>query len=127
MAVVRDPSFWRRFSMAVHLDEEHADGAPATSSSESTSSSRSRPQLKHAESWLERQQKKSKRRTCICWLFWMCFFGFVAGVVIVVLWLKTSGLLDGKHDGRGSAAQAANTVTPIPGTGQGNGMGGTGR
>lgn len=43
MAVVRDPQFWRRFSMAVHLDEEK--GAIADHISTSTSSSKS--QLKH--------------------------------------------------------------------------------
>jgi len=37
MAVVRDPSFWKRFSMAVHLDEERN---AAVSSSD-------RPELKH--------------------------------------------------------------------------------
>lgn len=26
MAGVRDPAFWRRFSVAVHLDEEKAGG-----------------------------------------------------------------------------------------------------
>ena len=30
MAVVRDPSFWKRFSMAVHLDEEQTPGLKHT-------------------------------------------------------------------------------------------------
>jgi hypothetical protein len=28
MAGVRDPAFWKRFSMAVHLDEENAQNHP---------------------------------------------------------------------------------------------------
>jgi hypothetical protein len=28
MAGVRDPAFWKRFSMAVHLDEENAQNRP---------------------------------------------------------------------------------------------------
>jgi len=83
MAVVRDPAFWRRFSMAVHLDEE----------SQQAQSPQGRPELKHSESWLARQQQKSSRRTCICWIFWLCFAGLVAGVVIVVLFLKARGIL----------------------------------
>jgi hypothetical protein len=35
MAVVRDPAFWRRFSMAVHLDEE-------------AQNPQARPELKHS-------------------------------------------------------------------------------
>jgi hypothetical protein len=46
-----------------------------------------------SNSWLERQQQKKSRRTCICWIFWLCFFGLVAGVVLVVLWMTTSGPL----------------------------------
>ncbi|OCK87354.1 uncharacterized protein K441DRAFT_691216 [Cenococcum geophilum 1.58] len=78
MAVVRDPAFWRRFSMAVHLDEE---------------AQTARPELKHSQSWLARQQAKRSRRTCICWIFWLCFFGLVAGIVIVILYLKATGIL----------------------------------
>ncbi|OCK76073.1 hypothetical protein K432DRAFT_307160 [Lepidopterella palustris CBS 459.81] len=69
MAVVRDPAFWRRFSMAVHRDEEAHN------------------------SWLARQNQKRSRRTCICWIFWLCFFGLVAGLVITILWLKSAGIL----------------------------------
>ncbi|KAF1816702.1 hypothetical protein P152DRAFT_470690 [Eremomyces bilateralis CBS 781.70] len=81
MAAIRDPAFWHRFSIAVHNDEAH-------------SSNNTRPELKHSDSWLERQQQKRSRRTCICWIFWFCFLVFVAALVITIIWLKTSGKLD---------------------------------
>jgi hypothetical protein len=37
MANVRDPAFWRRFSLAVHLDEEQ-NTTPDTQSASSTGS-----------------------------------------------------------------------------------------
>ncbi|KAF2492309.1 hypothetical protein BU16DRAFT_564765 [Lophium mytilinum] len=80
MAVVRDPAFWRRFSMAVHLDEE-------------AQNPQARPELKHSDSWLARQKTKSSRRTFICWIFWLVFAGLVAGIVIVVLFLKAKGII----------------------------------
>jgi hypothetical protein len=43
MANVRDPAFWRRFSMAVHLDEEQN----TTPDTKSASSNGSRPSIKH--------------------------------------------------------------------------------
>jgi len=86
MAAVRDPAFWKRFSMAVHLDEEQAASQPST-----PAIGLSRPGLKHADSWLERQQaKKIKSRWTIC----MSVFGFAALITIIILvlvWL-------GRHD-----------------------------
>lgn len=44
MALVRDPMFWRRFSRAIHLDEEakalspHPESKPVAGSGETTSS-----------------------------------------------------------------------------------------
>ncbi|KAK5165699.1 uncharacterized protein LTR77_008622 [Saxophila tyrrhenica] len=84
MAGVRDPAFWKRFSTAVHLDEENANT------------------LKHSDSWLARQNRKRSRRTCICWIFWLCFLLLVAAIVGVIVWLVQSDLLasgDGDEDG----------------------------
>ncbi|KAF2469161.1 uncharacterized protein BDR25DRAFT_372351 [Lindgomyces ingoldianus] len=47
----------------------------------------------HRESWLEQQRKKKSKRTCMCWIFWLVFMGLVAGIVIVVLWLKGRGVI----------------------------------
>ncbi|KAF2662036.1 hypothetical protein K491DRAFT_687020 [Lophiostoma macrostomum CBS 122681] len=80
MAMVRDPAFWKRFSLAVHLDEEAQAQA-------------SRPELKHSESWLEEQQRKKSKRTCMCWGFWLVFFAFVAGIVVTILLLKSKGII----------------------------------
>jgi len=79
MALIRDPAFWRRFSVAVHLDEEA--GTHPTMASPSSSH-----ELKHADSWLARQRRKKHRRTCICWAFWIIFPLTIAAVVIVI-WL----------------------------------------
>ncbi|KIV97313.1 hypothetical protein PV10_01075 [Exophiala mesophila] len=83
MAGVRDPAFWRRFSMAVHLDEEKAN----ISDAQSTSSSSSRLTLKHTDTWLERNRRKQRRT---CYLGWFIAIGFattIAGIVVVLLWL----------------------------------------
>jgi len=44
MAVVRDPAFWRRFSMAVHLDEEAQTAKPELKHSYVIPQPRSHPQ-----------------------------------------------------------------------------------
>ncbi|KAF2198414.1 hypothetical protein GQ43DRAFT_163094 [Delitschia confertaspora ATCC 74209] len=75
---VRDPAFWRRFSVAVHQDEE---------------AQANRPDLKHTDSWLERQRQKESRRACMCWVFWLCFIAVIAGVVIAMLYLKSRGII----------------------------------
>lgn len=43
MATVRDPAFWRRFSVAVHLDEEASSPTPA----KTLSNTASYPELNH--------------------------------------------------------------------------------
>ncbi|KAK4552902.1 hypothetical protein LTR86_010034 [Recurvomyces mirabilis] len=83
-SVPRDPAFWKRFSTAVHLDEESGYG---------------RPELKHSDSWLARQRRKESRRKCVCPICWLLFFVFVAAVIGVVIWLLKSGLLNNVHIG----------------------------
>ncbi|KXT01643.1 hypothetical protein AC579_1140 [Pseudocercospora musae] len=87
MAGVRDPAFWKRFSTAVHLDEEQAASG-----------------LKHQDSWLDRQNRKKSRRSCICWSFWLSFFVLVAGVVGVILWMLSTGMVGSGGDGDGDAS-----------------------
>ncbi|EMC99848.1 hypothetical protein BAUCODRAFT_119418 [Baudoinia panamericana UAMH 10762] len=93
MAAVRDPAFWKRFSTAVHLDEQK------------------RPELKHSDSWLERQQRKTARRRWICPLFWLAFLIIIAAIVAVIIWLLKSGVLNGLHLG-GEPVTALSTSTP---------------
>jgi hypothetical protein len=45
------------------------------------------------ESWLEEQQRKKSKRTCMCWGFWLVFFAFVAGIVVTILLLKSKGII----------------------------------
>ncbi|KAF2090151.1 hypothetical protein K490DRAFT_54554 [Saccharata proteae CBS 121410] len=101
MALVRDPAFWKRFSVAVHQDEEVAAAALAHDQQQQQQAQPDKKQTKvsareprHSDSWLERQKQKRARRTAICWAFWIGFFAFVAGVVVLVLWLKKSGAFE---------------------------------
>ncbi|KAI6859220.1 hypothetical protein KC343_g4576 [Hortaea werneckii] len=102
MAVPRDPAFWKRFSMAVHMDEEKGApeyryvphfglsyGAGRKYSRLTRGSTRA-----HSDSWLLRERKKKSKRTCICWTFWVIFFIFIAAIVAIIIWLLKSGVLD---------------------------------
>ncbi|KAF2841064.1 hypothetical protein M501DRAFT_971739 [Patellaria atrata CBS 101060] len=77
MGNVLDPNFWRRFSAAVHQDEEAQ-----------------KARTRGGNSWLERQKRKKSRRTYICWTFWLCFAILVAGLVAVIIWLKNKGVFN---------------------------------
>ncbi|KAK4504369.1 hypothetical protein PRZ48_005285 [Zasmidium cellare] len=90
MSGVRDPAFWKRFSVAVHMDEEQG------------------PEPKHSDSWLARQKKKESRRTYICWIFWLCFLALIAAVVAVIIWLLSSGVLEGKSGGGSVSSTTTN-------------------
>lgn len=138
MGLVRDPAFWRRFSTAVHLDEESKAPYYATTTSIPSPGT---PPLKRQDSWLARQEGKKRRRTYICWAFWLGFAGLVAGIVIVVLWLKASGVLDHLFDkvvdmvepGTSATATATPSVSPSTSVGSsptatpGSGGGAVGR
>jgi len=50
------------------------------------------------ESWLDRQKAKQSRRALICWVFWLCLLVFTAGITLLVMWLKASGILGGKKE-----------------------------
>ncbi|KAL6706958.1 hypothetical protein ACN47E_004908 [Coniothyrium glycines] len=79
--VVRDPNFWRRFSIAVHQDD--------LAKEELTK----RPEMKHSASWLESQRRKKRQRSCMCWLFWGTVMLLVAGAVAAVVVLRKKGVL----------------------------------
>ncbi|RMZ87900.1 hypothetical protein DV736_g4872, partial [Chaetothyriales sp. CBS 134916] len=85
MAVVRDPAFWRRFSMAVHQDEEKGSFAD----NQSASTGYSKQGLKHTDSWLERTRKK-QRRAWICggMIALLVAAAIVAAVFVVMYVLK---------------------------------------
>ncbi|PNS15712.1 hypothetical protein CAC42_4164 [Sphaceloma murrayae] len=89
MATVRDPAFWKRFSTAVHLNDVESTAGSAAS----TPSLSKRPTLDHQDSWLARQEKKKKKRTVICWLFWIGILVFGAIVTGVVIYLINSGTM----------------------------------
>ncbi|KAJ5177347.1 uncharacterized protein N7500_000046 [Penicillium coprophilum] len=67
MALVRDPYFWKRFSTAVHMDEESKAANQGT-------------KTKHdAASWLSSEQRKSKRS-----IIWGCVIFLVVVLIIIV-------------------------------------------
>lgn len=111
MAVPRDPAFWKRFSTAVHMDEEAAQSPDFKQIHQyvpplpfpSSHTHIPYPLLflsdpftdfffsHFRDSWLARQQRKSSRRTWVCYGFWISFMIIVAAVVIVIIWLLNNG------------------------------------
>ncbi|KIW69972.1 hypothetical protein PV04_02284 [Phialophora macrospora] len=88
MAAVQDPAFWKRFSVAVHQqDEEKAH----MSDGRSMSTVSSTPQLKHTGSWLERNQRKQRRTRIFGWLIAFSFVIVIAAIVLVLLWFSKVG------------------------------------
>ena len=47
----------------------------------------------HSDSWLESQNKKSRQRTYMCWVFWMMFLVVVVGAIVTVLILRGKGII----------------------------------
>ncbi|KAF2723520.1 hypothetical protein K431DRAFT_301770 [Polychaeton citri CBS 116435] len=76
----RDPLFWKRFSTAVHFDEEHGR------------------EQKAPDTWLARQNSKRHRVTTICWIFWFIFLCLVVAIVIVVAWMVSQGYFSRSAD-----------------------------
>lgn len=94
MAVTRDPAFWRRFSMAVHQDEEKHPVAPNSTSkspSPSSSSSRSQGKVKIEETWLERNARKRRQSHLFGWLIALGFTVVICALVLVLLWYLKAG------------------------------------
>ncbi|KGO69810.1 hypothetical protein PITC_042730 [Penicillium italicum] len=85
MALVRDPYFWKRFSTAVHMDEESKAIDQGTQTKQEPSS------------WLDRERRKSKRS--IIWGF-VIFFGVVLVIIIgvVMWWLAKNNWLQPRPD-----------------------------
>ncbi|KAJ6018228.1 hypothetical protein N7451_001607 [Penicillium sp. IBT 35674x] len=79
MALVRDPYFWKRFSTAVHLDEE----AKGTTEAEIVTPITEKAQ----DSWLERERRKSKKSLIWGFIIFFCIVLLVTGGVIV-WWLS---------------------------------------
>ncbi|KAJ6104061.1 hypothetical protein N7523_010381 [Penicillium sp. IBT 18751x] len=75
MALVRDPYFWKRFSTAVHLDEEAKSASTLDLES---------MQKRQADNWLERERQKSKRS--LIWGFVIFIFIILIVVGGVIVW-----------------------------------------
>ncbi|KAJ5558012.1 hypothetical protein N7535_009503 [Penicillium sp. DV-2018c] len=85
MALVRDPYFWKRFSTAVHLDEE------------AKASEQNSPIKRERQSWLSRQRRKRKRSIIYGFII---FFGVVLLAVagVVIWWLAKNNWLQPRID-----------------------------
>jgi len=81
-AVPRDPAFWKRFSVAIHLEEDKPKSSGASASSYDDPK---------ADDWLEGQRRK-ERRSCrnICFSV-LGLVIFLALVVGVIIWLARHG------------------------------------
>ncbi|KAH0281545.1 hypothetical protein KCU91_g179, partial [Aureobasidium melanogenum] len=81
MAVPRDPNFWKRFSYAVHQDEE--------------------AQLNQkSETWLNStRRKKHHSYARICCLFWILLICIIAIIVVILLILVKTHTFQKIHIG----------------------------
>ncbi|CAI7663352.1 hypothetical protein N7509_008004 [Penicillium cosmopolitanum] len=77
MALVRDPYFWKRFSTAVHRDDQ----AKTQSQLDLEQAIKKQP-----DSWLERERQKRKRSLICGFIIFFCIILAVTGGV-VVWWL----------------------------------------
>ncbi|PWY77068.1 hypothetical protein BO70DRAFT_397956 [Aspergillus heteromorphus CBS 117.55] len=84
MALVRDPAFWRRFSLAIHLDEE-AKGSDEHKDAHLWSNN-----------WIKKQRQKRKRTLLYGFLIFLIIVLICAGIVVVILWLKSRNWLQEK-------------------------------
>ncbi|KAI4156066.1 MAG: hypothetical protein LQ340_000554 [Diploschistes diacapsis] len=86
-AVPRDPAFWKRFSVAAHMAED----MEVQKTGYSSSSSSTRPSLKHQDSWLERQQHKNRRNKVVLWVYGLSVAALVAVMVLIIVWVSQHG------------------------------------
>lgn len=106
-AVPRDPVFWKRFSLAVHMDEEKGSSATSIASQSglvrrcvlllpSMAATIESPHpaaltIPHSDSWLEAERKKKSRN---CWR--LCVFSgsvcvFIGLLLVTLIWLSNHG------------------------------------
>ncbi|EDP48117.1 conserved hypothetical protein [Aspergillus fumigatus A1163] len=90
MTLVRDPLFWKRFSRAVHLDEEAKAAAQNKSPGRITNEPR--------DNWIQAQYRK-KRRSIVCgFVIFLAIASLVAGIIVVLLWLHAHDWLQDNRD-----------------------------
>jgi len=99
MAASDDAAFWRRFSSAAQQDEEEQQSPhahlqlqnPNEIGSPDSSASADSPFCspdKQTDGGSETPGRERARRMALCWIFWVCLFGLVTGIVLVVLWMR---------------------------------------
>ncbi|PYH91099.1 hypothetical protein BO71DRAFT_333001 [Aspergillus ellipticus CBS 707.79] len=84
MALVRDPAFWRRFSLAIHLDEE-AKGSNEHKDAHLWSCLTT----KCRDNWIRKQRQKTKRTLLCGFMIFLILALICAAIVVVILWLKS--------------------------------------
>ncbi|KAI4284908.1 MAG: hypothetical protein L6R38_001051 [Xanthoria sp. 2 TBL-2021] len=89
---IQDPGFWERFSMPTHHDESSSrEPVTLVQIASSSSSTLSRPDLRHSKSYLEYQalcHKRSKRRLVIGGILLVIM---TTVLTIVMVWLGVNG------------------------------------
>ncbi|KAF2857225.1 hypothetical protein K470DRAFT_273462 [Piedraia hortae CBS 480.64] len=79
MSGVRDPAFWKRFSLAVHRFEEDEEKGPKGE--------------RDSQTWLAKQRRKKSRRRYVCPLFWLTLFLFIAALIALIIVILRSGVV----------------------------------
>ncbi|KAA8621373.1 hypothetical protein PtrSN002B_005909 [Pyrenophora tritici-repentis] len=78
--MIRDPHFWKRFSVAVHKDDLAKEEL-------------AKQDGKNADTWLARQKKKERHRAWLCWAFWGVLALLIVSAVVTVVVLKAHGIV----------------------------------
>lgn len=106
MTLVRDPLFWKRFSRAVHLDEEAKAAAQNKSpvqpyvlfASCLWFAWKGRINNEPRDNWIQAQYRK-KRRSIVCgFVIFLAIASLVAGIIVVLLWLHAHDWLQDNRD-----------------------------
>lgn len=97
-AVPSDPAFWRRFSTAVHLEEDHEPLTAAATPHRESSSTSSSTLAKHADpekletgNWLEHERAKQKRNRIMYPVFFISIIALIVLVILLIVWLSAHG------------------------------------
>lgn len=98
MALIRDPGFWRRFSVAIHRDEEAKGAAEDRELEHSVYSyaptfimriDDTRLLINNRHGWIQRQQQKKRESIIFGFLIAAVICVVVAAVVVVLWWFGT--------------------------------------
>ncbi|KAL2004154.1 hypothetical protein VTN02DRAFT_6251 [Thermoascus thermophilus] len=85
---IRDPAFWRRFSLAIRADEEAK--TPGVD----------KDAVLFSDTWIKRQEKKKRRTRLFGFLIGLSIASFACGVAIVIWYFAKRNWLRGETDSK---------------------------